>query len=102
VRFLELHESVADTLRDVVENYLQTARDLLKEKYLDPDQEQALLWSILDAEQVLTDLGEPCDCCREGIWSSPDSGAPCIHCKHSLEQHEEYSGPTGSEADITS
>jgi hypothetical protein len=96
VRIFEWNESTCDTLRDVVDNYLKSARLLLEDPLSFPaEHEGALRWAIADAEQVLADLGEPCDCCREGTWSSPDQDGPCRGCRHPVEQHEEYSGPPG-------
>lgn len=98
MRTFTWHEGTIDTLRDVIGNYLETANSILlleEDGTLPPEQAQALRWAIADAEQVLSDLGEPCDCCREGTYSNPDDMGECFGCHHVPGQHEEYSGPLG-------
>jgi hypothetical protein len=105
MRSFDWNESTCDTLRDIVENYLETARGILvleEDGTLPAEQALALRWGISDAEKILSDLGDPCDCCREGTYSHPDDTGDCLDCKHPDGRHEDYSGPVGSEADITS
>lgn len=94
MRTFTWHEGTVDTLRDITENYLETARGILRENYLPADQVRALKWGISDAEEILSDLGDPCDCCWEGTYSNPGTG-DCYGCHHDPGQHEEYSGPLG-------
>lgn len=93
-------EDRTDTLRIIVENYLETARFLLPE--VPVDQVMALSVSIADAAGILSDLGDPCDCCRRGTYSHPDQMGDCLSCKHIPERHEDYSGPAGSTWEHTS
>lgn len=93
-------EDRTDTLREIVDSYLETALFLLAG--LPDDQRQAVELSIADAEAIYADLGDPCDCCRKGTYANPDQMGDCLSCKHIPEQHEDYSGPSGSTWEHTS
>lgn len=97
MRFLELHEITADTLRDILQSWLMTAKEHLRQEAAG----EAMRWDIADAEEILRELGDSCDCCRVGRYSNPYTGE-CLGCHHPLQQHEEYSGPLGEKGVWTS